>query len=285
MSRIQEDWVIYQAKSKRGRFLQEFLHLIANLQLSTSLGYRFFIRDLKAQYKNSFLGFLWILIPPIMTAILWIVLKGANIIVDVEGEIPYALYVLISILLWQIFSESVLLPLNQVKAGKSLLTKLNFPRESLLFAGVFQALFNSSIKVLLILAICLGFGYSISAQTTMIVPGVIGLVVVGFALGVIIVPFALLLDDIRRGLGPLLQVWMYLSAVVYQIPSEGILADVCKVNPMVYLIDVLRSWTIGQSNMDGVYVLVASGIGLVALTLAIVVYKVVMPIIIERSGS
>jgi lipopolysaccharide transport system permease protein len=44
------------------------------------LASRLFVRDLKASFRKSFLGFFWMFIPPLATTLIWIFLSSQKVV-------------------------------------------------------------------------------------------------------------------------------------------------------------------------------------------------------------
>ena len=61
-------------------------------------------RDIKARYKQSYLGMLWEFITPLTTAFVWIFLNMSGTIQLTDTGIPYPVYAFAGTLLWSIFS-------------------------------------------------------------------------------------------------------------------------------------------------------------------------------------
>src|SRR5690606_6157163 len=113
------------------------------------LAWRLFVRNFSAMYRQSILGFVWALIPPLLTALVWVFLNGQRIINVEDPGVPYPAFVLTSVLLWSVFAQSLVTPITSVLQGKSILVKINFPRESLVLAGLLQVLFDLLVKLVL----------------------------------------------------------------------------------------------------------------------------------------
>ena len=63
-------------------------------------------------------------------------------------------------MLWSILMDAINAPLQLVTASKSMLAKINFPREALLLAGIYQTTVNALIKVVLVLIALLAMAIS-----------------------------------------------------------------------------------------------------------------------------
>ena len=63
----------------------------------------------------------------------------------------------LSMMLWTIFRESFMSPILSAQKSQVILTKVNFPRESIIFSGFYMTLFNSAIKLAIIAAVFVVF--------------------------------------------------------------------------------------------------------------------------------
>ncbi|MCC7242358.1 MAG: ABC transporter permease, partial [Acidobacteria bacterium] len=90
------------------------------------------VRDLKARYRGSVLGFFWSFINPLLLLLIYsfvftTVLPGLH---PAEME-PYALFMFCGILPWTWFSSSVLEASGTLISGGNLIKKVLFPAEVL----------------------------------------------------------------------------------------------------------------------------------------------------------
>ena len=105
-----------------------------DLLASRELAWRLMVRDIKAQYRQSFLGIFWAFIPPIVTAVGFTMASDAKVLNVGVTDLPYPAYVMFSMTLWQTFVEALNSPIQAVNAAKSMLAKINFPREAIILA-------------------------------------------------------------------------------------------------------------------------------------------------------
>ena len=199
--------------------------------------------------------------------------------------LPYPIYVFTGTMIWAIFMDALNAPLQQSTAAKAMLAKLNFPREALILAGIYQALFNGGIKVIILLVTLVALGVNPGLQVLLVPIGVLSLVLVGTTLGLMVTPIGLLYTDIGRALPLLLQFLMYFSPVVFPMPESGIGAVIYKLNPLSPLILTARDWITGQTPVYLEYFLLVNVVAVFVLLLCWGVYRLAMPILIERMSS
>jgi lipopolysaccharide transport system permease protein len=118
--------------------------ILNSFKMANQLGYTLAQRDIKSQYRQSFLGIFWAFINPLFNTILWIFLSKSGVVQIVDTPIPYPLYVFIGTMLWGIFTDSITSPITQTNAAKGILTKINFPVEAIIVSTLYQNIFNAS---------------------------------------------------------------------------------------------------------------------------------------------
>jgi lipopolysaccharide transport system permease protein len=278
--------ITYSAEASGHSIVAHLRDIVDGLPQAHELGYRLFKRNLLALYRQSLLGFGWALLPPLATAALWILLRGNNVVNMEETGIPYPVFVLTGTLLWQIFSEAILAPLTQVTDNKVMLSKINIPREGLLLAGAYELLFNIGVKALLLALVYAYFHQVVSLPGLLFAPmGILAISLAGFSIGLALTPIGMLYKDISRGLAVVLPFFMYLTPVVYPVPRQGTIALIMKWNPLASLIIQTRNWFTAQPMYDmHLFWIYTSAFALLFLV-ALVAYRISMPIIIERIGS
>jgi lipopolysaccharide transport system permease protein len=266
-----------------------YIHLkeiLEELPASHELGLRLFKRNMKAQYRQSILGFSWALIPPFITAVLWIFLQKNGVMqINSEGS-SYPLFVITGTILWQIFSESLWAPVRILNENRSMISKINLPREGLLLSGIYEIVFGLVIKAAIIVLMLLFFNSQVSVLGLMLaVIGVIGIFLFGFSLGLLLTPLSLLFGDVQRGIAVILPFIMYISPIVYAAPKEGNIARLMEFNPLNTFVPFTRNWIMNlptDSPTTFWFVLFIFG---VIFFISLVYYRISMPMVIERIGS
>ncbi len=242
-------------------------------------------RDINAKYRQTLLGYFWALIPPVVVTYGLVMASEARVISVGQTSIPYPAYVILSMILWQTFLDAFNAPSAAVIEARTMLAKINFPREAIILAKVGEVFFNFMIKLVLILYVFIA--YKIQPQLTLLlVPiGVLGLVVLGTFLGLFIAPFGAIYQDVSKGLVLLTTPWMFLTPIFYSVPKEGVFSELVNLNPVTHLLVTTRELlTIGAvSNLAGfIWVFLISIMGLL---LSWLTFRLAIPYVIERMPS
>ncbi len=239
-------------------------------------------RDIKSQYRQSFLGFFWAIAPLLFNSMVWIFLQRTGTIQLTETNVPYPVFVLIGTTLWSIIGECINLTMQSVNSNRGIVTKINFDKEALITLGLIKFFLNFSLKLSLITLFLVYFQIVPSLQILFFIPLLLLSVVFFIIIGVLITPLGLLYNDISRLIPISLQVLMYITPVVYSMPAKGLMRELMLLNPLSYIITDLRNSLTGFAIENPVF-----WIGLLITTvvlgiLALAVYRVSMPILTER---
>lgn len=171
------------------------------------------LRELRVRYKNSYLGFFWSLIVPLVTvAVLTIVFKRV-----MGMAIPnYSAYVLAAFLPWMYFQTALLDSAQSVLAQIQLVRKVYFPREVLPLAAVLANLIHFLLAMGVFFVYLLGYVGAPLLPTVVLLPVLIffqTLLVAGISL--IISCLNVFYEDTKYIVSIGLQLMFYLVPVIY----------------------------------------------------------------------
>lgn len=242
-----------------------------------------FLRDLKAQYRQSFLGYIWIIIPPLLTTLTFNILNDIQVInVGKSLNLPYPLFAFIGMMLWQLFSDALLSPLNSLSSNKELMSQTYFPREALIFAGLGSVLFNFLVRFLLLIPFLIFYNVPFLVEIHFIFLGISSLFLLGFSLGLIIGPIGLLYTDIQKSLGILLGFAMLLTPVMYPLNKDfNAEKSFINFNPVSPLLSFTRdSFTTTSPPNPEVFLIIF--LSFFSAAIAWIILRVSLPHIISR---
>ena len=276
---------VYTPDSQLSSPVKMMENIFTDLRTSRFLAWRLFVRNLSAQYRQTALGYVWLFLPPIATTITWIFLNSQKVLSIGATELPYPVFVLVGTLLWQGFVDALQAPGQQFQQSKAMLTKIHFPHEALLLAASGGVLFNFLIRLVLLVIIL--FWYHIPATVGMFLAplGIFSLLGLGFMIGVILLPLAMLYGDIQRLLLLITPIWFFLTPVVYPAPKEWPASLLSQVNPASPLLVTTRQWLTGTDVTHLPAFLFIPRITIILFLLGWLMYRLAIPHIIERIGS
>lgn len=275
---------VYQKENnlRVGKMLKESL---ADIARSRFLSFQLAKRDIQAQYRQSYLGIIWAFVTPLATAFIWIFLNNSGTVRITDTGIPYPVYAFSGTLLWSIITESINSPMASTNGAKSILSKINFPKEALVISGVYKLLFNSSIKVVLLLVFIFFYGVGFHWSLLLFPIAILGGILFGTTLGLFITPLGMLYKDIGRLISFGLGFLMYVTPVVYAIPKSGIMKTVMELNPFTPIILTARDLAVGMPPVHLTYFLIVITCCVPLFFIALLFYRISIPILVERMSA
>jgi len=276
--------VVYTPESELCHPLAMLRGLAADIRDGRELAWRLFVRNIRAQYRQTFLGFAWVLIPPLATTLLWVILQ-ANKVVNFQSpaNIPYALFVLTGTVLWSMFMTAVTAPIAAITSGQEMLGKLRFSREALFMTSAGHMLFNFVLQLLLLVPVFIYYRIPLSGTMLLFPVGVAGLMFLGLGIGFMLAPVGMLYKDIGSGISVLGRFWMYLTPVIYQ-PLSGRTGTIINwVNPAASVLTATRDWLlVGRTDFLPGFAIFGA-VGVLLTIIGLLAIRLAMPILIERA--
>jgi ABC-type polysaccharide/polyol phosphate export permease len=199
-------------------------------------------REIRARYKQAFLGASWAVITPIVLMVVFTLFLKRVARIDTLG-VPYPLFSYLGLVPWTFFSTSVNTGGQSLVSNSSLLNKVYCPREVFPVSSVFVAGFDAVIStgVLGVLFVI----YRFPPKATSVFVPLLLLVQVGFTLAVTLLVSGVLvyLRDLRQAIPLLLQLGLFATPVAYGL--EDVVPRAwqplyCFLNPMAPVIDGYR---------------------------------------------
>jgi len=273
---------IYQKENNNsfGKLLKESL---GDIYRSRFLARQLAERDIKAQYRQSYLGIIWAFITPIATAAVWIFLNMSGTIQVTDTGIPYPVYAFTGTLLWSIITDAVNSPTSSTNSARGILSKINFPKEALIISGIYKLLFNSSIKILLLVVLVFLFGMGFHWSLLLLPFVILGALLFGTTIGLFLTPISMLYKDVGKVVGMGFSFLMYITPVVYAVPEEGLMRTVMEINPFTPIILTSSDLITGASPEYLAYYFVVLAVTITLFLLALLSYRISIPIIVERT--
>jgi lipopolysaccharide transport system permease protein len=255
--------------------------MFSDLIAGRELAWRLFVRNIKAAYRQTFLGWFWAFAPVLVTTATFVFLQQRKILSFESGTVPYPIYLFAGMILWQTFYEAVLAPIRQVSAAKSMLAKIHFPREALIVAGIYETLFNASLRLALWIPAAFFLGHNPFFPSLHFLPAFVALVGLGIGVGVLLVPLAALYQDVEKGLPILLNLALFLTPVLYPLGNQPE-SLFFVLNPITPLLDSARSALLDLPPALPVPAAFWTIAVLLALFLGWILFRIALPHIISR---
>lgn len=239
---------------------------------------RFVRRDFLASHKQTVLGSMWILIQPLLTALIYVVIFQNVVGVSTAGR-PGLLFYFGSVILWNFFSESTLAVSYTYGSHAAIFNKVYFPRIITSVSIVSSQLVRLGIQFVIYLVF---FAWGLWRDPAvrpngylLLLPVVIGvLALMSLGLGLIFATLSVRYRDLQNLLSSLFRIWMFATPVIYPlaiVPARYL--DILRFNPVTPLLEVFRYGFLGAGMHGSFYLLYSLAFALAALVGGIILFN------------
>lgn len=259
-----------------------------NWSQAVYLGKQIAFRDLKTKYRQTILGFAWLFIPVLITTALFVFMNHYKVINAGETVLPYFLYAFTGTLFWQLFSESVLSPMQIFNQSKAMITKIQFPKEALIIASGVQIMVNFMVKLAVVLPVVWLMGYGMEWSVLLVPVAALALIFLGLLIGLLLTPLNMLYNDVLMAVQSLLTLLVFTVPAGFK-PAEGSsLESVMNANPLSIVISSARDFlTTGwDGHHDALMNIIALiGVASILYFMAFLIIRTILPIVTERLSA
>jgi len=230
-------------------------------------------REIKIRYKQSVLGILWVIIQPLFMMIIFTVVFSHFAKIQSDG-IPYPIFSYCALLPWYFFSGALSTAVPSIVNNADLVRKIYFPREIFPLASILAAGVDFLVASVLFALMLFFYHIGLSWMALWVIPLMLIQIIFTVALALAASALNVRFRDVRYVFTFLLQIWMYVSPVIYPLSAvpENI-KGIYILNPMSILIDGYRKvLLIGQApNLK--YVAIATLISLLLFIFSYLYFK------------
>jgi lipopolysaccharide transport system permease protein len=204
------------------------------------------MRDIKVRYKQTILGSVWAILPPVMMMLVFSIFFGRLAQMPSEGY-PYPLFVYAALLPWTFFAQALTTSGFSLVGSAQLVSKVYFPRIIIPLSAIGGGLLDFFIATLVLLPIMAYFGTGWSINLLLAPFFVISLILTALGSGMMLSALTVAYRDFRHVVPFLVQFWLFATPVVYPVslmPTEWRWA--LYFNPMVGMVEAFRFAFLGK---------------------------------------
>jgi lipopolysaccharide transport system permease protein len=208
------------------------------------------MRELKARYRASVLGFLWTFLNPTLSMAVYGLVFG--VLMD-NAPARYPFYLFSGLLPWIFFSSSVLGGTTSVSDRKDLLTKVRFPAQVLPAYVVLTNLINFGLSVPLLFLLGAFYGDVPTWHLVFALPLVVLQTLFTLAITYLLSALNVAFRDLQHIIANIMQLAFFLTPVLWdvrsvcgldrmglRVPAEDLQHLIVMANPMAALMTAWR---------------------------------------------
>jgi lipopolysaccharide transport system permease protein len=203
-------------------------------------------RDLQIRYKQSFFGFLWVVVQPLALAGVFGVFFGSLAHIPSEG-IPYPLFALTGLLAWLFASQAVGQAAGSLVGDANLIAKVYFPRLVVPLGKMLALLVDVAITLVVVLIAIALYGMSFRIEMLLVPVFLFLALVTAAGVGIFLAAVNVKYRDVTMAVPLAVQLWLFLTPVLYPGSLvKGAWQYVYALNPMVSAVQGCRWALVGS---------------------------------------
>jgi lipopolysaccharide transport system permease protein len=229
-------------------------------------------RELRVRYKQTALGVIWVLLQPLVPALIFAGVFGTFARLPSAGA-PYLLFALSGLVIFGLFSSAASRASGSFIRDAQLVTKVYFPRAILPLASGSAAIVDFAVGLAVLAVLVVVFGIGLTPAVLAIPLIAASVITLGLAFGLAVSALSAHYRDFALTVPFVLQVTLYASPVVYSselVPTT--LRPIYGLNPLVAPVEAFRWALLGTPPPTLEQIAPALVIGSVAVAIALLVF-------------
>lgn len=202
-------------------------------------------REIKARYKQSLVGYAWIIVNPLSQLLVYTFVFSVVIRFSVPTA-PYPLFLTAALLPWIFLQTSLTSSALSLVDNAALLRKIAFPRETITYSVVAAKLIDLLVASVVFLLFFVYFQVVPGPAAWIVIPLLVVQTFLVVGLSLFLAAANLFYRDFQFLTNLLLMIWFYLTPIVY--PSDLVpvaIQPVYRLNPLVGIFSGYRAALFG----------------------------------------
>jgi len=221
------------------------------------------VRNIRARYQQSALGWLWAIVQPAAQVLIFTLIFTLFVPVD-TGDIPYPVFSYVAIVPWTLLAASVTDMSQALVANMNLVTKIYFPREILPIAALFARLMDFGVAVGLLVILMVFYRVPFFPLSLIYLPIILTVqILLLLGLGLASSAANVFFRDVQSLLTLVFQLWFYASPIIYpvsMVPER--LRSLYYLNPMAGVLESYRDVLLNE-RVPGSYLVISAVISII----------------------
>jgi lipopolysaccharide transport system permease protein len=217
-------------------------------------------RDVKARYKQTFLGPFWAIFRPFASMVLMSAIFGGLAGFSSGSDVPYPLFLYGGLLVWTYFSSAITSSSSSLLNYGNMLGKAYFPRLFAPFAAVTAPLVDFALALTIVFGLFAYYHRWPSWHVVFLPFFVFLALLAGLGVGLWLSGISVRYRDIPFTIPFVIQLWFYVTPVLYPVTKlPAPFSSLVALNPMTSVVEGFK-WSLLGITPPNVVVLFVSTI-------------------------
>ncbi len=195
------------------------------------------MKTIKLRYKNSFLGFLWSMMNPLIYLIIFTFVFG-NVFTEIDR---YPLYALTGLICWIFFSTTTIQVIESIISSAGVLKSINIPTIAFPLSAQLASLISLFLSMIPFLIMMLFFGMKLGWETLLFFPVLLLFTCFTFGVSLILSSFNVYFRDMQLAWSSFMPAIFYATPIAYTsslIPEKFLW--LIRLNPLYHFVGAFR---------------------------------------------
>jgi lipopolysaccharide transport system permease protein len=231
-------------------------------------------RDISVRYRQSVVGIAWVILQPLLLAVVFSVFLGNFSNIESAPGIPYAVLAVSGMVMWLFISEAVSTAANSTVSSNTLISRVYFPRLIIPLASVIPSLVDFAISFVIVIGAMLVYGIEPSLRVVLlpalVVVAMMNIVGIGLWLSALHVKYR----DVQQVLPFAILLGFFIAPIIYptNIIPESV-RPIFNLNPVVGILEGYRWMLFSVYDFPGAVLIVPVVAGVLLLVTGLVYFQ------------
>jgi lipopolysaccharide transport system permease protein len=238
--------------ANKGSFSLNLKELFSYRDLFYILAYR----DLRVRYAQTFLGFAWAILQPVVTLSIFTLVFGRFVNVNTAG-VPYPVFALCGMVAWTYFSFVMNQSGTSIIGSQDMIKKIYFPRLIIPLSKAVVGFVDFFIALALLFILLIFYHVPVSGNILMLPVFILLTILSSLAMGIWLSALSIRYRDFQHITPFLVQVGLYATPIAY--PGETVVGTLPRwaavlfyLNPLAGIVEGFRWSILGRGNLNSV---------------------------------
>ncbi len=229
-------------------------------------------------YKQTVLGPAWLLINPVISALMKVLLFGNIAKLSTDGT-PMLLFYFTGTVIWTFFSNCFTNNASTFNKNATLFGKVYFPRMTVPLSNIIAESIKFGIQFLIVLVMYIIFGINgaitVKPLYLLLIPFILlWLGIMGMGFGIIVSSATTKYKDLSVLVTFGITLWMYGTPIVYTMNSvKGVLNTLIHFNPVTAPVELFKFIVLGVGEINGFYIAYSLAVTVAVALMGILVFN------------
>ena len=196
--------------------------------------------DLRAEVANSYLNWLWWILEPMASMVIYTIVFG---IVFKTNEEYFPIFIFIAITLWDFFSRCMTSSVDLIRGNQHIISRVYMPKYILLIQRTLVLAFKMLINLGLVVIMMIIYKVPVGFNIIFVIPTLLVFYIFCFACGTVLLHIGVYVSDLSNAINIVLNLLFYVTGIFYNVQTSipkpfGYLLQ--RINPIAHLIFCMR---------------------------------------------